>query len=288
MTKIFIIFLLLLAGLKAENIYFDFRINKQIPKSEFLTKLELSKYILLGEQHDNSFHHDSKIEILDYFKNKNISIATEHLEFGKKILWQKDTKKSLESAKFDFKGWQWPVNKNLYDHMNQYQINVLGANLTDRDLNYSILNGKNFASLENLSDLLERFALDKNSQEILANELVYSHCGFIKKEQTASLQKMQLAKDITMSQTLMSLETDFVFLIAGNNHIRKDFAIPKILEKSGVHNYIAIGFFGKNEFDENRIILSNNFDLAVITKDVEVVDYCKNLKAENFRKFHSN
>lgn len=287
MTKILIIFLLFFLSLKAETTYFDFTANKQISKSNFLSQLEQNKYILLGEQHDNNFHHDAKIEIFDHFKNKNIKIATEHLVFGENILWQQDTKKSLLRGGFDFQGWQWPQHENLYNFLNQNNLHLSGANLSDNDL-LAIVKNQKVGSIAQPEEKLKRFELEKNAQEILENELVASHCGFIKKEQTKPLQIMQLAKDVAMSETLIGSRSDFVFLIAGNNHIRKDFAIPKILEKSGVHNYIVVGFFGKKDFEENRSNLTTNFDLAVITQDVEVVDYCKNLKAENFKKFRQN
>ena len=284
MTKYFILLLVCFLNVKAENIFFSFGLDKQISQNKFLETLAQNKYILLGEQHDNGFHHEAKIEIFEYFKDKNITIATEHLDFEKEIVWQKESKQALSNADFDFKGWQWPIHKPLYDWLNQNKIHVVGANLSNKHLK-AIIQNDNF---DNFQQLIDKFALENNEEEILENELIQNHCGFIKKSQTSTLKKMQLSKDIMMAKTVMKFKNDNIFLIAGNNHIRKDFAIPRIFEKSGIKKFLVVGFFGKNEFEHNKQNLSKNFDFAVVTEDVEVVDYCKNLKLENFQKFKPN
>lgn len=284
MTRFFILLFVCFLNLKAENIFFSFELDKQISKNKFLETLSQNKYILLGEQHDNVFHHEAKIEIFEYFKDKNITVATEHLDFEKKVVWQNESEKALSNVDFDFKGWQWPIHKNLYDWLSQNKINIVGANLNNKHLK-EINQNNNF---DNLQQLIDKFALEKNAEEILENELIQNHCGFIKKPQTTTLKKMQLAKDIMMAKTLMKFENDNIFLIAGNNHIRKDFAIPRIFEKSGIKKFLVVGFFGKKEFEHNKQNLSKNFDFAVVTKDVETIDYCKNLKLENFQKFKAN
>ncbi len=235
------LFLLLfpLMALTSPEVFSDS--NDPLPK-QTLT----ADYILLGEVHDNAAGHALRFSWLQQLTTqRKVSIAMEQLDvFNQAALdsaitsWksahqQPDANQArsiAEEAKFDFKGWKWPLYEPVFTWALAQSIPLAAANLSRSELG-QIMSGERSAPHE-------PSAWSNEQREALLNEVRVGHCNLMPEHLLPSMVNAQRARDYEMAQTLVALHQRThgpVVLLAGNGHLRNDLAVPVWIHQMDPH-----------------------------------------------------
>jgi len=226
---------------------------------EMGTDLALSRFILLGEIHDNPDHHlwqawairtISKLrgarivegapqidliamEMLSvdqydgidkfYGRNSEVPRRRKPRAFGRMVNWQ-------ESGWPDFKIYEPIIAQALHE-----QIVVVPAS-PSRTLNRKVSSDGLAGALSETERARLKLdkPLDEPLQTALIDELRDGHCGLMPEKHFPRMTEVQRFRDATMADALLSVG-DFkgAILIAGNGHIRNDRAVPLYLISRG-------------------------------------------------------
>lgn len=270
MKKIIFIFTLMFIDLFGIEII-DLKNSKTLNYQEFMQEISNYKFILLGEFHDNFYHHELRSKIIKSFDANKTTVIAEHFDFGKKIDPDTDILKSLKEAGFDEIGWQWPIHQKLFESIINSKIDFIGGNLPKN---------KKPQNISELEKLIAQTPLDQNATNALEDDLIVGHCNMISKKQTKPMKIIQMQKDASMAIALTKFQRDINFLIAGNGHIQKNYGIPRLLNHLNPNQKnISVGFFGTNQFDKKELEnYSKLWDFAILTQDVEQEDMCAKFK----------
>ena len=107
----------------------DGRTGKEIDESALAEILKSADFVLLGELHDNKFHHEVRGKLITRFADLGRAVVSEHLPAPNQVTFQSTTKADLEAAGFDTEGWDWPMHQSLYDPIKDKGLRVFGGNL---------------------------------------------------------------------------------------------------------------------------------------------------------------
>jgi uncharacterized iron-regulated protein len=133
-----------------------------------------------------------------------------------------------------------------------------------------------------LRDLLTRAPLDSVAKQALDRELVAGHCGRLAPSMVTGMRAAQTVRDAAMTAALLrARESGSAWLIAGNGHVRRDIAVPRLLRavEPGA-KVLSVGLLertaGGTDPDPD---LLRQFDLVLITPRRERADPCAGLEA---------
>lgn len=236
-----------------------------VAPQEYGTALARSRFVLLGEVHDNPDHHrlqawaintisklrgarlvegapqmdviamemltSDQLVLLDRFYSRNARVPRSRTaeDFGRIVKWDK---------------LGWPDYK-IYEPIIAAAIDghlVVTPASPPRAENRKI-------STEGLGALPDgeagRLALDRPLPEALAEDLAAeieeSHCGMLPKQAVPNMSLVQRLRDARMADALMVSEWKGAALIAGNGHVRRDRGVPWYLAQRNItDNSIAV------------------------------------------------
>ena len=243
--------------------------GKQISEDFLLKQAGQTRFVLLGEIHDNPDHHKIQANIISAIANqqRRPSIVFEMVprrlaaqlgnfdlvndpqlnEFAKRLEWEK-------------RGWfSWDIYRPIALAAATNDLPMVAGNL-DRTTTRKI-------SKEGMSALDEAeqvtFGLDTSLPQILEEqlneELRQSHCNLIPEKMLPSMVTVQRAKDGSMADAMIQADNEFgSVLIAGNGHIRKDLGVPFALR------HRLGGSRGDSGKNDNQATGSNNLAIALV------------------------
>ncbi len=229
-----------------------------------------AKVLLLGEVHDNPDGHRARFALLQarVANGWRPAIAMEQFD--------RERQPDLDRARRECKdaacvvamaapakaGWTWEYYAPVIDLALREHLPLLAANLSRTDA----------------AKIVEHGFDTPVPPEILqpqVEEVRSGHCGALPEDMLAPMATAQVARDIAMADVmagaLAAPGNDGVVLIAGNGHVRRDFAVPAWLRARGIASE-SVGFV-------EDAAEAAHFDRAETVPPHERPDPCARFKA---------
>ena len=266
-----------------------------INKKKLLEKALSGDYVLLGETHDNTKHHqDHGWIIKEVAKKKRLTaIAFEMLNQDQANLVNNiefaDTNELLEILENAKSGWEYkkyyqPVFKSVLNA----KLPMHAADLGRTTLMEIVTKGIEHAP-KGISELLKKTPLSTQAQESLKKEIEMTHCGMINDEMTKAMMLGQKVRDATIANTLFEIKKtsiETVILVAGSGHVRKDRGAPMyLLSQDKNARIVSIAWLEidkdatkPNAYAKRWSTDQLPFDYVVFTAQVDRTDPCEDMK----------
>lgn len=240
---------------------YDVNNNVFIDKDELFNKILTSKYILLGETHDNIRHHENQAWVIDFLASQSYStsVSFEMIDDSQyDFIANKNIKTAdelIDLLNQNSAGWQYKTYyKELFESVLQAGFKINSGNIEHRKL-YDILRQSNGELPANIEQLMSQLSLTQVMKNDLAKEIVESHCGMIDQEQAKPMIQGQQIRDASMALSLLNRDTSKRVLIAGSGHVRKDRGVPIYLSSQEKEAKIVV--VAMLEVEQNVIDLAS-------------------------------
>jgi uncharacterized iron-regulated protein len=177
--------------------------------------------ILLGEQHDAAAHQQLQRQVVLGLAVRG-QLAALVLEMGDRgastaALGRDATDDQVKAAlQWDDAGWPWRAYGPVVMAAVRSGVPVLGANLPRGQMRNAMQNRA-------LDDRLTRTSLENQQKSIREG-----HCGLLPESQIAPMTRIQIARDISMAETVVAARQPgkTVLLVAGGGHVVRDMGVP--------------------------------------------------------------
>lgn len=192
--------------------------------AEAVTALLPADVLLVGEQHDATEHQQIEQQVVAHLAAGNLlaALALEMADSGVSTAALKPgatDQQARNALKWDDKSWPWAAYGPAVMTAVRAGVPVLGANLPRAQMQGSMADSQ-------LDTQLPGPALKAQQQGIRLG-----HCNLLPESQIRPMTRIQIAKDITMANTLsqMVLPGKVVVLLAGNGHVNRTLGVPQHL-----------------------------------------------------------
>ncbi len=224
--------------------------------------------LLLGEQHDAAEHHALERQVIEWLAERG-TLAAVALEMAPR---GRDTRNLPRDASdvqvqaalaWNDAGWPWSAYGPVVMAAVKAGVPVLGANLPKEQQR---------AAMQDLS-------LDKRlTPNALATQLQRirdGHCGLLPETQMQPMARVQVARDISMAQTVSHAQRPgrTVLLIAGNGHVERELGVPAHLP-AGMRVKVISARAGEQAASTSSTLA----DIIWATPPVPPKDYCAQIK----------
>ena len=256
---------------------------------EFTSAIEESRYLILGEKHDNPDHHELQLAILNHLLDLNLVslVAFEMMDSDSQerldtlhSAKNQDSEALKEYLQWDEEGWEWLFYGPLIYSAYSSGVSIKASNLSNSRM-------MEIYGLSELPPELDIF--DDITRRRLASDIDESHCGLLPESQFPSMIRVQQGRDYSMASSLSSRKDELMkILIAGNYHARKDLGVPKYLMANDLRlaadSIVSVSFMEVNLNEtEPTAYLEMSGDMAShdflwFTPVVSEEDYCASLR----------
>ncbi len=275
--------LLLMSITATANSIIDLRSQTPVNPEQLTAQLISADYILLGELHDNPYHHEARSRLIVAIASKKYTAVVEYLPTGPLVQFSGSTLPSLEQAGFSPKAWPWKLYQPLFEAIRLSNWPLYGSNL-DRSISKTIFSGGPIpAAME--SDY-HKSALASDAKRSLDNDLIEGHCGKLPAQYLEPMFRVQRLTDISMAQVMMRHSPAILF--AGNGHVRNDYGVPQVLRSlEPSKKRVSVGFVEEDQRNSKGLTeLAKLYDFVWITPSIDRADPCATLhfgKSESSR-----
>lgn len=211
-----------------------------IDPAALVERLAQSRFILLGEKHDNPDHHRLQAWLLraliaagrhpavgfEMFEIDQAPAIAQHL-----AAHPTDAAGLADVVKWDRSGWpDWVLYQPIVEVALAAGLPIVAVNLPRTTAR--ALARKGFDALE--AGVVTRLGLDQpltpETHEAMAAEIHDAHCGYASESAVEAMITVQWARDVHMAESLATAgRQDGAVLIAGSGHVRKDRGVPAFL-----------------------------------------------------------
>jgi uncharacterized iron-regulated protein len=235
-----------------------------------LDELLPTDVLLLGEQHDAKEHQQIHSQVLALLAERGLlaAVALEMADVGVTTagLHPSSTEQQTRSAlKWNDKGWPWEAYGPAVMTAVRAGVPVLGANqpreLMRANMGDAALDGQ-----------LPGPALKAQQQLIRIG-----HCNLLPESQITPMTRIQIAKDISMANTLVkaALPGKVVVLLSGSGHTDRLVGVPQHLPSTLQFKAVRLRAGAALETDK-----AEAFDAVWQTPALPEKDYCAAFKAQ--------
>lgn len=240
-----------------------------------LRQLLPSDAILLGEQHDAPDHQRLHLLTVETLASQK-TLAALTLEMASQgrsteSLGPDAAEDQVRAAlQWDAEAWPWAAYAPAVMAAVRAGVPVLGANLPAIQLRQAMGNS-------GLDGLLSGPALKAQQQKIRLG-----HCDLLPESQISPMTRVQIARDISMAQTiaLAARPGKTVVLLAGNGHVDRTLGVPQHLPPGFKAKAVLLGAAQASDALKNTAA----FDQTWPAKPAPPVDYCANFTAQQARQ----
>ncbi|MFN5349079.1 MAG: ChaN family lipoprotein [Polaromonas sp.] len=226
--------------------------------------------LLLGEQHDAKAHQEIHQQVIALLAQRGLlaAVALEMADVGATTagLHPSSTEQQTKAAlKWNNNGWPWQAYGPAVMTAVRAGVPVLGANqpreLMRANMGDSALDGQ-----------LPGPALKAQQQLIRIG-----HCNLLPESQITPMTRIQIAKDISMANTLVkaALPGKVVVLLSGSGHTDRLLGVPQHLPSSLQFKAVRLRAGAAAEGDKAQA-----FDMVWQTPALPEKDYCAGFKAQ--------
>lgn len=227
--------------------------------------------LLLGEQHDAAQHQQIEQQVIANLATRGVlaAVALEMADAGVSTarLHPSSSEEQVRAAlRWNENGWPWAAYGPAVMTAVQAGVPVMGANLPRAQMKASMADGK-------LDVLLPGPALKAQQQLIRLG-----HCNLLPESQITPMTRIQIARDISMAQTLVQVAVPgkVVVLLSGSGHTNRKLGVPQhlpaTLKTKAVRLLAGTEAGGADSVDA--------FDVVWNTPALPETDYCAGLKEQ--------
>lgn len=261
----------------------DARTGAPIATSELLRRAAAADYVLLGEIHDNAYHHRIRGAMLTALAAKRPAVVFEQLARSTAPIpvpaAGENEESWLDVHGFDRKGWKWPLHQPVVDAALAHGRAIYGSNVPREALRSVVRQGTGAAPAE-LSALITKVPLDSAAKAGIDQELFEGHCGKLPQEMVPGMRAAQEVRDAAMTDALLAAgAAGPAWLIAGDGHVRMDMGVPRILGKVAAgKKQLVVGFVERGaDGDKPGPAAAARYQVLVITPAAVREDPCAGL-----------
>jgi len=206
-----------------------------VEPSELIERASASKFVLLGEIHDNEEHHRIQAKILDALvKNgRKPALVMEQFDVEQQkqvngIVQGEGTRadKLRELSKLMRQGWNWPLYQRLVSAALQEKLPLVAANMSREAVREVARNGYEVLGTGEET----RLAIDRTwtpeRDRQLAQEIANGHCGKVADHMVQVITKSQRVRDAVMADKMLMARRNGAVGIVGRGHAREDLGVP--------------------------------------------------------------
>lgn len=214
-----------------EGRIWDVRARAFIDADTAYARAAASRYVLLGERHDNAIHHRQQLDALRALtaRGRRPALAMEQFDRERQASLAaaqaggtRDPEALADAGGLNRQAWGWPLYKDLIAHAAQQDWPLLAANLSRADAR-AIALGKTASTLPAAATAV---------QTALEDDIINGHCGQRPPPALlAGLVAAQRNRDASLAAALDAApDGQGAVLIAGAGHVRRDRAAPLYLK----------------------------------------------------------
>ena len=226
--------------------------------------------LLLGEQHDAKEHQQIHSQVVSLLAQRTLlaAVVLEMADAGATTagLHPSSTELQAQNAlKWNDKAWPWAAYGPAVMTAVRAGVPVLGGNLPREQMRSSMSDGK-------LDGQLPGPALKAQQQLIRTG-----HCNLLPESQITPMTRIQIAKDISMANTLVkaAVPGGVVVLLSGSGHNDRLLGVPQHLPASVKTKAVRLRAGPAGAGDS-----ADAFDAVWVTPALPEKDYCAEFKAQ--------
>jgi uncharacterized iron-regulated protein len=255
-----------------------------IATPELLRRLGTADIVLLGELHDNPYHHQVRGMLITALASHHPAVVFEQFAASEKPIPPPsagETREAwLDANGFDRTGWRWPLHAPVVEAALANGRAIWGSNVSREALRSVIREGASAAPPE-FRRLMEQSPLDSAARAALDEDLIEGHCGQLPATMIPGMRAAQEVRDASMTWALVAAgATGPAWLIAGNGHVRSDIAVPRMLHNAARGKHVLV--VGLLERGEDGTLPDQaerrRYDLVIVTPAATREDPCASLR----------
>lgn len=263
--------------------------------SEFIEATDLykaisaSKYLLLGEKHDNPDHHSLQAAIINSLIRDDLiaAAAFEMMDSDASALLENIAGQTFASPddlkdylNWDEEGWDWTFYGPLLESLVDAKLPITAANISNETMGrvYSEETPENIARVLN-DETVEKLNIDIDE----------SHCGLLPESQFPAMVRVQQTRDDAMANAMLEPSTGKIsLLVAGNYHIRQDLGVSNYLLAKNASlsrdEIVSLAFLEVDPASSDPVEYLQQFaeiaayDFVWFTPAISDEDYCASLQ----------
>jgi len=258
--------------------------GEPVATAELLRRVGSADLVLLGEVHDNPVAHAVRGSLLRTFGARRPAVVFEQFTATDRPIAPPAAGESLtvwlDSNGFDRRGWRWPLHEPVVTAALAVARSIWGSNVSREALRAVVTSGAS-AAPEPLRQLMARAPLDSASQATLDSVIVEGHCGQLPASMVPGMRAAQEVRDAAMTRALLLAGRGGpAWLIAGNGHVRRDIAVPRILARVARGKQVLVVGLLEREEDGTapEAAERRNYDLVIVTPRTARPDPCAQLQ----------
>ena len=256
----------------------------RIDASDFLRRLARADFVLLGEVHDNGVQHAVRGQLIAALAARRPAVVFEQFAASESAIAPPaagETREQwLDRNGFDRKSWKWPLHEPVVNAALAHGRSLWGANVS-REALRPVVSGGESAAPANLRPLMQQAPLDDVARAAIDHALDVGHCGQLPAEMVPGMRAAQVVRDAALTYALVRAGADGpAIAIAGNGHVRRDMAVPRLLGVAAPgKSAVVVGFLerdvnGAEPAAAERAV----YDIVVITPRVARPDPCASMR----------
>jgi uncharacterized iron-regulated protein len=251
-----------------------------VTSEELLRRIGAADLVLLGEVHDNAAQHALRGRLLSAFAARRPAVVFEHFTESDGPIAAPGAGEAIEQwldrTGFDRAAWKWPLHRPVVEAALASGRSLWGSHVS-RDVLRPVVRDGESAAPPHLRRLLEQAPLDSASRAALDQDLIAGHCGRLPETMVVGMRAAQTVRDAAMARALMrAAESGPAWLVAGNGHVRRDIAVPRLLRAAApATNVLAVGLLERSaDGGMPSRVARGMFDLVIVTPRVARPDPC--------------
>ncbi|MXN65599.1 hypothetical protein GR183_11860 [Stappia sp. GBMRC 2046] len=268
-----------------------------VTPGDLVSEAAESRYVLLGEIHDNPDHHALQAWVVRSIAEKGRRPAVVFEMISQDMQNDIDAYLALADSnsegfgaalRWEERGWpSWETYKPVLDAAITFGLPVRAG---DANVRSRKAVGKD--GLIALGEAEEqRLGLSEEEtdaeRELVSNILFESHCGLVPRESLKPMADVQAFRDAALADAMLGSPGNGAALIAGGGHARDDLAVPKFLRRRGVSgDEILTVAFREVEPGEGKaadylpqsVNETKTFDYLWFTPVYDRTDHCADFK----------
>ncbi|HEY1958586.1 MAG TPA: ChaN family lipoprotein [Polyangiaceae bacterium] len=243
-----------------------------------------SRFVLLGEKHDNADHHRLQAETLAAIaRARHPAVVFEMIDLDLQpaidayLATGRATLDGLRGVlQWVSRGWpSWELYRPIFEVVLRARLKIVAAGLPHDVIRRLVHDGLSALPPE-IAARVHLHPLPPTREASLDDEIKASHCGMLPDTMIAPMSLAQRVKDALMAD-LMSAQPGGAVLVAGNGHVRSDRAVPFELERrSVVVSFVEVDA----SIDPATYAVDQPADFIVFTPRVDDEDPCAKFRAK--------
>jgi uncharacterized iron-regulated protein len=265
------------------TVVLDAATGAPVTAAELLRRAVAADFVLLGEIHDNAYHHRTRGALLTAAASRRPGVVFEQLSRTTAPIAPPaagETEEAwLDAHGFDRKSWKWPLHAPVVDAAIAHAGSLWGSNVPREALRSVVRQGTEAAPPE-LGRLIAQAPLDSAGRAAIDQELFEGHCGKLPAEMVPGMRAAQEVRDAAMTDALLGAgAAGPAWLIAGDGHVRMDMGVPRLLRTVAPGKQLLVVGFAERGTDEAvpGPAAGRRYQVLVVTPPAAREDPCAGL-----------